>query len=84
MQRHIRLVLQIKLNNYYMFGIFAGKYMACCLLYRGDCTPGEINKVIEYMTAKRTVQFVDWVQGAIKKGISGSVENHGDQKGNSK
>lgn len=39
----------------------SGKYMACCLLFRGDVVPKEVNAAIASIKTKRTIQFVDWV-----------------------
>lgn len=37
-----------------------GKYIACCMMYRGDLTPKDVQSAIGTIKAKRTVQFVDW------------------------
>lgn len=37
-----------------------GKYMATCLLYRGDVVPKDTHAAIAQVKTKRTVQFVDW------------------------
>ncbi|KAL3206631.1 hypothetical protein MRX96_010690 [Rhipicephalus microplus] len=37
------------------------KYMACCLLYRGDVVPKDVNAAIAAIKTKRTIQFVDLV-----------------------
>ena len=37
-----------------------GKYMAVCLLYRGDVVPKDVNAAIAQIKSSRTVQFVDW------------------------
>lgn len=37
-----------------------GKYMACCLMYRGDVVPKDVNAAIHSIKTKRAVQFVDW------------------------
>ena len=37
-----------------------GKYMSCCLLYRGDVVPKDTNAAIANIKTKRTIQFVDW------------------------
>lgn len=37
-----------------------GKYMACCLMYRGDVVPKDVNSAVHSIKTKRTVQFVDW------------------------
>lgn len=43
-----------------------GKYMACCLLYRGDVTPREIYNVVSTVKAKQSVEFVDWCPTGFK------------------
>ncbi|KAM6321243.1 tubulin alpha-8 chain [Aegotheles albertisi] len=47
-----------------------GKYMACCMLYRGDVVPGDVNVAIAAIKAKRTIQFVDWCPTGFKVGIN--------------
>jgi len=47
-----------------------GKYMACCLLYRGDVVPKDVNTAIATIKNKRTVQFVDWCPTGFKVGIN--------------
>merc|ERR1711975_7021 len=37
-----------------------GKYMACCLMYRGDVVPKDVNAAVATIKTKRTIQFVDW------------------------
>jgi len=47
-----------------------GKYMACCLLYRGDIVPKDVNAAIASIKTKRTIQFVDWCPTGFKVGIN--------------
>lgn len=47
-----------------------GKYMACCLLYRGDVVPKDVNASIAQMKAKSNVRFVDWCPTGFKVGIN--------------
>ncbi|XP_015684007.1 tubulin alpha-3 chain-like [Protobothrops mucrosquamatus] len=47
-----------------------GKYMACCLLYRGDVVPKDVNAAIAAIKARRTIQFVDWCPTGFKVGIN--------------
>ncbi|KAG9326059.1 hypothetical protein KVV02_000770 [Mortierella alpina] len=47
-----------------------GKYMACCLLYRGDVIPKDVNAAIANTKTKRTIQFVDWCPTGFKIGIN--------------
>ena len=37
-----------------------GKYMACCMMYRGDVVPKDVNAAVATIKTKRTIQFVDW------------------------
>uniref|UniRef100_A0A8I6AF82 Tubulin alpha chain n=1 Tax=Rattus norvegicus TaxID=10116 RepID=A0A8I6AF82_RAT len=46
-----------------------GKYMACCLLYRGDVVPKDVNAAIATIKTKRT-GFVDWCPTGFKVGIN--------------
>ena len=43
-----------------------GKYMACCLLYRGDVVPKDVNCAIAAIKTKRSIQFVDWCPTGFK------------------
>ncbi|XP_025094504.1 tubulin alpha-8 chain-like [Pomacea canaliculata] len=47
-----------------------GKYMACCMLYRGDVTPKDVASAIAKIKTKRTIQFVDWCPTGFKVGIN--------------
>ncbi|CAD5206464.1 unnamed protein product [Bursaphelenchus okinawaensis] len=47
-----------------------GKYMACCLLYRGNVIPKEVNTAIAAIKTKRSIQFVDWCPTGFKVGIN--------------
>ncbi|VDL97518.1 unnamed protein product, partial [Schistocephalus solidus] len=47
-----------------------GKYMACCMLYRGDVAPKDVNASIATIKTKRTIQFVDWCPTGFKIGIN--------------
>ncbi|XP_045816913.1 tubulin alpha-5 chain-like isoform X3 [Trifolium pratense] len=47
-----------------------GKYMACCLMYRGDVVPKDVNAAVSNIITKRTVQFVDWCPTGFKCGIN--------------
>ena len=38
-----------------------GKYMACCMMYRGDVVPKDVNASVATIKTKRTIQFVDWI-----------------------
>jgi len=47
-----------------------GKYMACCLMYRGDVVPKDVNAAVATVKTKRTIQFVDWCPTGFKCGIN--------------
>ncbi|EDV19676.1 uncharacterized protein TRIADDRAFT_61873 [Trichoplax adhaerens] len=47
-----------------------GKYIACCLLYRGDVVPKDVNAAIVNMKSKKHIQFVDWCPTGFKIGIN--------------
>jgi tubulin alpha len=47
-----------------------GKYMACCLLYRGDVLPKDVSSTIAHLKTKKTIQFVDWCPTGFKVGIN--------------
>merc|ERR1712061_393253 len=44
--------------------------MACCLLYRGDVVPKDVNAAIATIKTKRSIQFVDWCPTGFKVGIN--------------
>ncbi|OJT10364.1 Tubulin alpha-1B chain [Trametes pubescens] len=46
-----------------------GKYMACCLLYRGDVVPKDTSAAVASIKTKKTIQFVDWCLTGFKLGI---------------
>ncbi|KAJ1630762.1 Tubulin/FtsZ, GTPase domain-containing protein [Pavlovales sp. CCMP2436] len=47
-----------------------GKYMACCLMFRGDVVPKDVNAAIAMIKTKRTIRFVDWCPTGFKCGIN--------------
>ncbi|KAI8057073.1 tubulin alpha-1 chain [Syncephalis plumigaleata] len=47
-----------------------GRYMSCCLLYRGDVTSKDTTETIERIKKLSTVQFVDWCPTGFKVGIN--------------
>jgi tubulin alpha len=47
-----------------------GKYMACCLMYRGDIAPKDVNAAVGAIKTKKTIQFVDWCPTGFKCGIN--------------
>lgn len=47
-----------------------GKFMACCMLYRGDVVPKDINAAVAAIKANRHIQFVDWCPTGFKIGVN--------------
>ncbi|CAI9729825.1 tubulin alpha chain [Octopus vulgaris] len=47
-----------------------GKYMACCLLYRGDVVSKDVNAAIAAIKKIKQIQFVDWCPTGFKVGIN--------------
>jgi len=47
-----------------------GKYMACCLMYRGDIVPKDVTAAVSVIKTKSTIQFVDWCPTGFKCGIN--------------
>jgi len=47
-----------------------GKYMSCCMLFRGDVVPNDVNAAITKIKTKRTIQFVDWCPTGFKVGLN--------------
>ena len=47
-----------------------GKYMAVCLMFRGDVVPKDVNAAVASIKTKRTIQFVDWCPTGFKVGIN--------------
>ena len=67
----VLLVLIVAIAAFTSFGTTSprhGKYMACCLLYRGDVVPKDVNAAIATIKTKRTIQFVDWCPTGFKVG----------------
>lgn len=50
-----------------------GKYMAVCIMYRGDVVPKDVSSAIQTIKTKRTIQFVDWCPTGFKCGINGQA-----------
>jgi len=44
--------------------------MACCMMYRGDVVPKDVNASVATIKTKRTIQFVDWSPTGFKCGIN--------------
>lgn len=46
-----------------------GKYMATCLLYRGDVVNKDVQQTVAAIKAKKSIQLVDWCPTGFKIGI---------------
>lgn len=53
-----------------------GKYMATCLLYRGNIIPKEVHSAVATVRTKQTIQFVDWCPTGFKIGICDKAPEH--------
>ncbi|CAH1394728.1 unnamed protein product [Nezara viridula] len=53
-----------------MCDLQSGLYMACCLLYRGDVAPKDVNSAIRYLKDTRMINFVRWSPTGFKVGIN--------------
>jgi len=47
-----------------------GKYMAVCMMYRGDVVPKDVSQSIAKIKTNRSIQFVDWCPTGFKCGIN--------------
>lgn len=47
-----------------------GEFMACCMLYRGDVEPTDVNAAIADIKTKKEIRFVDWSPAGFKLGIN--------------
>jgi len=47
-----------------------GKYMACCMMYRGDVVPKDVNSSVATIKTKSSISFVDWCPTGFKCGIN--------------
>ncbi|KAL3288408.1 hypothetical protein HHI36_002856 [Cryptolaemus montrouzieri] len=58
-----------------------GKYMGCCLLYRGDVVSSDVTKALAAIKGNSSIQFVDWCPTGFKVGMNNeppSVIPNGD------
>jgi len=47
-----------------------GKYIACCLMYRGDVQNKEVSDAQKIMKSKKEIQFVEWSPAGFKCGLN--------------
>lgn len=59
-----------KQNQLVACDIDKGKFMACCLLFRGDVKPKDVNQAVSIIKTKRKNQFVEWSPTGFKIGIN--------------
>jgi tubulin alpha len=57
-------------NMFTKFDPRIGKYIACCVIFRGDVVPKDVNAAVAIVKTKRTVQFVDWCPTGFKSGVN--------------
>jgi len=50
-----------------------GKYLSCCLMFRGDIVTKDIPKALETIKMKRTIQFVEWCPTGFKCAINEQI-----------
>jgi tubulin alpha len=50
-----------------------GKYMACCMMYRGDVVPKDVNAAVASIKSKKTIEFVKWCPTGFKIGVNHST-----------
>jgi len=46
------------------------RYMACCMLYRGDVTPRDVNDSIQMIKNRENIKFVNWCPTGFQVGIN--------------
>ena len=51
-----------------------GKYMAVCMLYRGDVVPKDVNAAIAAIKRQKHVQFVEWCPTGFKVCLINSLK----------
>ncbi|XP_025190380.1 tubulin alpha-1 chain-like [Melanaphis sacchari] len=47
-----------------------GRYIACCMLYRGDVVPKDVNAAIASIKNQKSIKFFDWCSTGFKIGIN--------------
>merc|ERR1711937_464067 len=57
-------------NMFTKFDPRLGKYIACCVIFRGDVVPKDVDAAVAVVKTKRTVQFVDWCPTGFKSGVN--------------
>jgi len=57
-------------NMFTKFDPRQGKYIACCVIFRGDVVPKDVNAAVSVVKTKKTVQFVEWCPTGFKSGVN--------------
>jgi len=57
-------------NMFTKFDPRQGKYIACCVIFRGDVVPKDVNAAVAVIKTKKTVQFVEWCPTGFKSGVN--------------
>jgi len=60
-------------NMFTKFDPRLGKYIAVCVIYRGDVVAKDVNAAVAHVKTKRTVQFVDWCPTGFKSGVNSAA-----------
>lgn len=47
-----------------------GKYMSCCMLYRGDINASDVSQTLDKLKNESGIEFVDWVPTGFKIGVN--------------
>ncbi|XP_076759565.1 tubulin alpha chain [Xylocopa sonorina] len=47
-----------------------GAYTSCCMLYRGDVSPNDVNRTIASLKGAKSIRFVTWSPTGFKVGIN--------------
>lgn len=55
----------------------SGKYLAVCLLYRGEVGPNDAELAVKSARQSRLLEFVDWVPTGVRIGEALSIANEG-------
>ncbi|KAK1125117.1 Tubulin alpha-1C chain [Melipona bicolor] len=57
-------------NQMITYDPHTGAYTSCCLLYRGDVSPNDVNKTIASLKGAKSIRFVTWSPTGFKVGIN--------------
>jgi len=57
-------------NLFCKFDPRIGKYIASCVIFRGDVVPKDVNTAVATVKTKSTIQFVEWCPTGFKTGVN--------------